>query len=292
MVYSDVSKYLALYDGKDVSGHWRWRILVPFLARIIPDFSPKFFSPERIFSNFWVAKFKFGIVNLFFLSGVGIVLFYYLVGFGFSMWGSLVGVFLFYTARPVIQYCGLPMADSAAYFFTLLCFLALQRKSVFFLFVSFILGTLVKEAVFLSFPALLALEGDKRFKLKSALLMVAVFMAYFLVRFYIWPDYEENKFNLPLILSFKYHIQSLSRFNYLMDLISSFSGVWILAGIGFFLSSTPKLLKRWSWLILLMLVIAGSVGRIIFLAFPVVIPLAVGGLEYTYDYFFKVKDVR
>ena len=277
----DASKYISVYDGKEIEGHWRFRPLTPFLARILPDPPHWLFSKHRDITDLWIAKIKFGAVNLFFLTATGVVLFWFLGAFGLSLFESLVGMLLFYTARPVLQSAGTPTADAAFYCFLLVCLYALYRQNLFLLVAGFSMGIFAKEAMFLVFPALL-LSQMKRKTLVCTLLIPST-LAYFFFRFYLYPDSAERYFNLVYLFRFTQQIFSLVHCNVLLDLFSSFGLLWAFALYALFYSGTPVLLKRWSWLVLLILgmivFLGGNFGRIAFKAFPIVIPLALYGIR-------------
>jgi len=275
----DAAKYLALYHKEQVIGHWRWRVLVPFLARTLPDLPGHFFSENREATDLWMARVKFGIVNFAFLSATGVLFFYFLGAFGFFIGEALLGVMLFYTARPVIQFTGIPMTDAAGYFFLLLCFFGLLRKDLALLTAGFFAGIFARETVFLAFPACLLLPDSAKFKIKACSVMVLIFLGYCVFRFYIFPDSGENYFNLPLVLSPVFQAGCFSKINRLLDLFSSFGPVWFFAFYALFLPKLPVLLRKWSWLIVIVLFIAGSAGRILFPVFPLVIPLALFGIR-------------
>jgi len=275
----DTAKYLALYHKEPVIGHWRWRVLVPLLARSLPDLPGYFFSERRETTDLWQAKVKFGIVNFAFLSATGILFFYFLGALGFFAWEALLGVLLFYTARPVIQSAGIPMTDAAGYFFLLLCFFGLLRKDLVLLSAGFFGGIFARETVFLAFPACLLLPDGIRFKIKACSVTGLILLGYCVYRFYIFPDPGENYFNFPLVFSPAFQAGCFSKINRLLDLFSSFGPVWFFAFYALFLPKVPVLLRKWSWLILIALFMAGNTGRILFPVFPVVIPLAVFGIR-------------
>lgn len=276
--YPDAFKYLSIYQGRLVNGNLRFRILVPSLARILPNPPHWLFSSTRIISDFWLAKVKFGFVNFLFLCATGVLFFYYLTAFGFSDLSSLIGVLFFYTARPVIQFTGTPLADASAYFFMLLCLYALLRQKFLLLFLGFLVGVFSKETLFFIIPAILLSIFDYKTKAKALSLLVPSTLTYFAFRFYIAPDPQEARFILPWFLIVKnqlFFLSHLNRINHLLDLFTAFGFLWVPALYALFFLKPYPLLRRWSWLILIILMVGGDGGRILFLSFPIVIPLVI-----------------
>ncbi len=75
----------------------------------------------------------------------------------------------------------------------------------------------------------------------------------------------------------------LFTFSKLADLFSSFNLLWFPALYALIRCNPPTLLYRWSYLAIVMLIMillfGLSLGRILFYAFPVVIPLALYGIR-------------
>ncbi|MCX5704021.1 MAG: hypothetical protein NT066_06000, partial [Candidatus Omnitrophica bacterium] len=205
--------------------------------------------------------------------------FYYLAALGFSDLYSLIGVLFFYTARPVIQFTGIPLADASAYFFMLLCLFALLRENFLLLFLGFSVGVFAKETLLFIIPVILLSAFDYKTKTKEVFWLAPITIAYFIFRFYIAPDPEEAQFILPLALVIKnqlFYLSHLNSVNHMLDLFSAFGLLWIPAFYTLFFLKPYFLLRRWSWLILIILIVGGGYsGRLVFLSFPIVIPLAI-----------------
>jgi len=281
---SDSLLYLSMYNSKTVQGHWRYRVVTPFLAKALPDMPSSLFNQKRIITDFWIAKVKFGIVNFFFLSLTGILFFYFLLSFGFSLTESLLGILLFYTARPVIQNSGAPMVEASAYFFLILCLYATRLGNLPLLAIGFSIGVFAKETIFLIFPAILL--SQLKNKTKAIIYLLPATAAYLLSRFHIYPGAQETHLNLKyLLFPAGYQLNSLFRFNKLADLISSFGLLWLPALYALGERKIDLQIRKWSYLIIFVLVIIlllnvdGNFGRLLFMSFPIVIPLALYGIR-------------
>jgi len=196
---SDTLDYLAMYRGEKVSYVYRAsRVAIPLLARILPEPPGWIFDSTRRITDTWIATVKFGIVNFVFLALTGILFFYFLLQLDFSTWESLLGVLLFYTARPVVQNAGVPMLEAAGYFFLLLCVYAILREYYVMLAVAFLVGVFVKETVFLAFPAVLL--SEQKHKVRLIFLLLLGFIVYYSFRLYLYHiDARKLYFNMKLI---------------------------------------------------------------------------------------------
>ena len=277
----DAITYLSMYNSKIVHGHWRYRLLTPSLARVLPDLPSSLFNDSRVITDFWIAKVKFDIINFLFLSTTGILLFYFLLSLDLSFYESLIGILLFYTARPVIQSAGAPMVEASAYFFLILCLYAIRLKNLLLLTLGFSIGLFAKETTFLILPVVFFSELKNR--IKAIFLLFPGIAIYLIFRFYIHPDSQENYFHLKYILSAGPRLCSLIRFNKAVDLFSSFGLLWIPVIYALINRKGPTQILRWSYLFLFLLgmifLLGFNLGRILFYAFPVVIPLALYGMR-------------
>ncbi len=276
----DAQIYLAMYKGETVQRYEHCRILTPFLAKVLPDIPKRLFDERRKISDFWMAKIKFGVVNFCFLAATGMLFFYFLKDLGYASWESLVGCFLFYSARPVMQCAGLPMVEASAYFFLILCFYAIISQDVLLFFIGFSAGLFAKESVLLVIPAIL-LSG---IPCKSKMLFAAI-PAITLYSFFRAGSVPYEPFVAMNIFStIQYQFSdNLLHFNKLLDLFSSFGLLWLPVLLAWTGRKLPWPLERWKWLILIMLLITLffglNLGRALFMVFPIVIPLALFGLR-------------
>lgn len=284
----DALLYLSIYRGQEAPvKYWSSRIVTPFLARILPDPPGWLFSPQRELSEPWIAKIKFGTVNFIFLTLTGILLFYFLLSFEFSPAESLLGVLLFYSMRPVVQYAGTPMAEAVGYFFLLLCFYAIRKNNLILLAIGFLPGVFIKEAAFLSFGAVLLFERRfwrSRFALRALFLLIACSLVFYATRLYIFHiPLGERHFSLLTTNNLKNVLMGVFSFNKAADLLSSFGLLWILFAYGLIRGRPAELMRRWSYLVVVLLAVIFllqlNLGRLLFFVFPVVIPLVLYGIR-------------
>ena len=279
---ADVQIYLDMYEGKPVEGCECCRVLTPSLAKLLPDFPMSFFSESRNASDkYWMARIKFGVINLCFLIATGVLLFYFLKNYGFNIQESLIGSLMFYSARPVIQQAGDPMVDASAYFFLILCLYAIQREYILMFLIGFFFGLLSKESVFLALFALIF--SNKKSKLKIVVLTLPLIVAYLFFRHALVRS--ECFLEMNYILAAKEQLYNLAHLNTTLDLFSSFSLLWIPAIFALLKHQRlPRELYHWALsipiLLLIILFFKLNLGRALFMAFPVVIPLALFGLSY------------
>lgn len=281
----DALYYLSMYRGERVDDiYWPSRVLTPFLARCLPNPPEWLFQINRNISDSWLATVKFGIVNFFFLLATGIIFFYFLISLDFSVTESLIGILLFYVSTPVVHSAGTPMVEAAGYFFLLLCWYAIQCQNLIMLAIGFLIGMFAKETVFLVFPIILL--SHLKYKIRAISLLILGTIIYYILRFAIYNiNAIELYLNMGLLVSnVKYGLLSMTRFNKIIDLFSSFGILWIPALYALMRPDTPLLLHRWSYSIVIMLVVIFlgglNLGRMLFYVFPVVIPLALYGMRY------------
>ena len=90
--------------------------------------------------------------------------------------------------------------------------------------------------------------------------------------------------NIELADGFVDQLRRLFTPNGFVDIVSSFNLFWIPAVFAAFRLPYPSILRRWLWIIALLmamiLLLGGNYGRILFMAFPVVIPLALVGIRH------------
>ncbi len=110
----DSRAYVASYYGEEVHGHWRYRILTPGLARLVPDSLESLL--QRDLTPYRRAHLHFAFVNLGFLTLTGVLLFDYLRVFVTEVWLAMLGMTIYLTSRVNVQGGGAPMVDAGAFF--------------------------------------------------------------------------------------------------------------------------------------------------------------------------------
>jgi hypothetical protein len=280
----DSHSYVDGYYGKEVTGPWRYRIVTIELAKLVP--AEVEWLLQRDSTPYRRAHIHFAVVNLGFMTLTGLLLFSYaryLVGhIGLAILAPIV----YLTSRTNVQSGGAPMVDPGAFFFLLLGTWAILRCKPRWLFIAMLFGIFTKETTLLLWPLLwLADHIGARQKLVLSTLLVPGTLAFLSFRFILYPDpIASSFFNIERVGNFLEQLRRMVTPNGLVDIVSSFSLFWIPAGFAVFRLSYPSILGRWLWLIALLLaiilVLGVNYGRILFMAFPVVIPLALLGIGY------------
>jgi hypothetical protein len=292
---SDVVEYIKIFRGvafSEVPKPFRYRVLTPYLARLVP-FRPEFVAvPSASRSSVdpdKILKFKFGVVNWLGLAATSTLLFVFCRYMYFSSSESLLASFIFLTSFYVVWPSGIPSADPLAFLFLMLGIVATFNNWYFTLFISFTIGMFAKETTALVIPAIFLLPGTVKSKFIKLGLCLPGLVGYMIFRWLISPTNLGQDTN--------YSVSSITE-NLEAALIPSelwlrgvveggfaFGIVWFLALHGWLLIRREKTapLYRLSFLIPVViatpLVLGTNLGRIWFLAFPVIIPLSLLSLR-------------
>jgi hypothetical protein len=279
--WGDSHNYVDSYYGKEVWGHWRYRILTIELAKLVPA------QVERLLTQATPARrayIHFAVVNLGFLTLTGLLFFAYCRYLTGNVWLAVLGAVIFLTCRTA-QSASLPLVDASAFFFLLLGMWAILRRAPFLLFMAMLIGVFAKETTLLLWPLLWLADhiATRQKLLLSALLIPGTFI-YLIWRFVLDVDPGDQLFNIKQVGDFPKQLHGMLNPNGFIDIVSSFNLFWIPAGVAASHLSYPSILRRWLWLfplIMAMIVfLGGSYGRILFLTFPVIIPLALFGIDH------------
>jgi hypothetical protein len=280
--FLDSNDYLSMYFGGAGTGIRAYRPLVPFLARAIPPLPHALFGQQHTFDRFSIAAAKFGVVNFLFLVGACIALAVLQRGFGLTRGQAFLGVLLFLSSETVVRGAGLPMVDTAFFFFFLLALVAVQRDNTWLYFWSLLVGVLAKELVLLAAPMVLLSLLPWRRKIQLLALTTPAVGAYAIVR--VASGAPTDAYVTGQVLGFvPQELAAFASLNGFLNLCTAFGIAWVPAIYAFFRCDLPPLLGRWSWLLpmvfLGVVLGAGNPGRSVFSAFPVVEPLAAIGLS-------------
>lgn len=285
LVRNDQAAYLRLYFGEPVDIHQRYRILVPYLARLVPLPDTKlFFRPGRPVNEVTIAALKFGVVNLLFLTATAVLVCYLAQGFGLSFEQGLLGSVLFLSSYFILLTGGIPLTEPGYFFFLALGVLAIQRRSLWLLTLAVTIGVWANEQVgwLLLFVLFAPYAWSERVKLASGVLPALIL--YTVVRLWIFPprsDYFVSGYffsQIPAALRYVFTPFGLVR------ILMTFGLLWIPCIFALLRCKLPSTLARWSWSIpgvfLLMLSIGSNdIFRTMTATFPVAIPLALIGLD-------------
>lgn len=276
--------YVDEFYGKQTEGHWQYRIVTIELVRLVPNQVERLL--KRDVTPYRRAHIHFAIVNVLFLILGGCLFFTYSRDLLKSVWLAILGSVIFLTSRTNLLEGGAPMVDAGAFFFLLLGAWAILRVSPVWLFIAMLVGVFTKETTLLLWPLLWLTDHlSTRQKMLFSILLVPGTVAFLIFRFVLYPDPAGSDFfSIEKVPDFVDQVRGILTPNGLIDLVSSFSLFWIPAAFAMFRLSYPSILRRWLWLIPLLMVmvlfLGGNFGRILFLAFPVVIPLALIGLRH------------
>ena len=280
--------YLPLYRGERPSvnyEHAARRVLVPFLARIVPDLPDSAFTPGRSFDDDFRATVKFAAVNMMFLTLTGCVVYYLARSFpGVAPELGLVASLMYLGLPATVTKGAIPLVDAAYLFFFGLCALAIRHRKPVLLAIAALIGVLAKEQVLLVTALVLLAPYSILSRVKLLAALVPSYLAYAGLSAVIAPPtmapYAVAQSSARVLESVAYMVSP----NGLVRVFLAFGPLWVLAGLGLFRYRTPPILRRWAWFSLLVsaaIPLTGATGlsRHLMILYPVVIPLAVLGLR-------------
>lgn len=278
-VYPDSRRYVHLVMGEPEQPPFRYRVLVPALARLIPDRVVTSLTIRKNPTPVWLAQVKLCLLNALFLSLTGWALWLLLVRLDFSDAEALLGSVVFYLMRPTIQFGSTPMVDPASWFLIALGAACLVRRQFGWLSLVLVAGAVTKETTFILVP--LALLLPERPKIRELALIVLPGLTVLLaLRFVLgapWLSWvEPARVGRVSVTIGRWFTPSG-----LHSAAGAFGLLWVPAVIGY--RNASPLLRRWTWVLVPMLVLmfwlGTNLGRLLFLAFPAVIPLALVGMR-------------
>ena len=277
-------------NNYDVNKVHKYRFITPYVISKLSKLLDKEKDERTILLLFY-------LLNFVIISATAYVLYLFLLQLGFKQFIALLGITIFLTSRVTIYSTAVPLVDSAYYLaIALVVYLALVGKITLLAFL-FPLLILTKENII---PILLmpfankANYHQKRVYILSAGLFVAVitfFLARFLIDNYqsVAPDGVTNDFLHIIATHFtfvKLHILKLFSLAGIHDVFHSFTFFWFLAFIGYFINKKQKKLSIPLFISLLIpisiffSILSGNFGRMLFTAFPVVIPYALISIQH------------
>jgi hypothetical protein len=288
--YNDALTYIRMVEGSESEpGPFRYRVVVPSVAAAIPDAVINALSArKRVVGSRAAAKLL--LTNFVFLTLCGFAVWALLKQFAFSDTDALLGSLLFYASRIVVQYGGVPMVDAASWFFLAgaIAMLLAERYWAFAILV--LIGMFVKETILLLIPFCALVPGRSRgFYVRAAVILTGVLGAYTIFRtnstvaHSIVPSVSASITDLPSMLGYAEQDRMKRWFSLggLLQLVSAFGPLWILAWLGRSAINHDRVLRRWLLVLPVMLMAlfwtGANISRLLFLAFPVIVPLALVG---------------
>ncbi len=152
----DLADYLAIYRGpQDIRlgyvprSHRDYRVVVPYLARLVPLPPRSLSRSERQFDELVEGALRFAILNALFTFGSSLLAYYFCRWFGFSVLLSLFGSVLYLSLTGVNGHEGIPQVDSGFFFVFGVGALAILKRCQLLLLVSCTLGIFIKEPMVL-----------------------------------------------------------------------------------------------------------------------------------------------
>ncbi len=286
--YSDTQDYISLYRGETASGIRAFRPLVPWLARLVPDFPASIFDTGRDVSRELQIVLKFGAVNYLFLVAASLTLFELQRSLGLDGWASLLGMALFLSLPTVVRSAGLPMTDTAFYFFFCLALWAVLKRNWAVLLAASTLGVMAKELALLVMPLILLTKCSWKTRLRLLLAVLPALFVVILLRFWmpainLASGWDDGYLSGSILGLTGYQLRWLFSASGLVDMFMAFTLAWPLAIYALVVGDVPDTLRSWIYLlpivILGVLLGAGNLSRSTVAAFPVIIPLAAIGLQ-------------
>lgn len=288
-IVGDVGQYVRMEQGTpldQIARPFRYRVFTPLIAHAVP-LPPASLLRYFDMSDDKLVLLRFGLVNWVGIAVAGMAMVAVSLALEFTLPEGLLAALLFFTALPVVNFDGAPMADAWGHAFLALGLLAALRGSLVGLFVASLIGMFAKETTVLLLPMVLLLAGTWRQRAWRVAALLPGLAAYAFFRLVAHPggagfpaDPHTSLENLGWRLQHGPYYMWL-----LWDGGSAFLALWPLAAIGLWnlRSRRHEPLARLAWLVpgifLVPLAIGSNVGRIWFYAFPVMIPLALEGLR-------------
>ena len=284
----DIRAYIGIQQGKplsEVAPPYRYRILTPLLARAVPPPPASLFVNRKHLADRRVL-FRFAVVNTLGLAAAAWFLLLLMDATGFDPWQSLVGGLLFLGSFIPMTTATLPRVDAWAFAFLAGSLWAVVRGRPRILFVLFSLGMFTKETTLLVPLAVLLLKQPRKARVVQLACLAPALLAYFVFRVLLFPA-ERPLYSVASAGKFAAEVfGTAGGFGFYMSRgVAVFGLLWLLAAWGWaqHRHRTDHPLIRWSCIVPVVLVIpfvlALNVGKVWAFSFPVVIPLAVWGVQ-------------
>jgi hypothetical protein len=282
----DAAQYVRMFQGAsldEIPKPFRYRILTPYLARLVP-FLPASLTRVYEVTPDKVIKFKFAVVNLLGLAGAALFTFLLCETLGFSSLESLAGGLLFITGFTVVNFGGAPMVDALSFFFLAAAIVCVLRDWNVGLLLSVLVGMFARESTAYVLVPILALRGPASARVRKVLLCLPGFLAYLVFRLVLRPTKMGWNYGVADMLdNLRITLTSSARLGWIAtDGGLAFGLLWILALWGWW-----TLVRRREWghplfrlsflipfAMLIPNLVWANIGRLFYLAFPAVIPLA------------------
>jgi hypothetical protein len=249
-----------------VSSPFVYRVLTPFLVYLIPI--------DHLIG--------FKLVNYSAIFFTSILFYYYLRKLNFSRLISTAGIlFLLFspiTIYNIYNYC---LTDSLSFLFFLLAFYGILTKNRKLYFIALTIGILNRETILFAVPLFFIYglrETNLKESIKSTFLLSLPALAVFLgIRYLLRFGAYYNSYSTGTLVIM---IENFAKVGLpiLYQLYMPFGILWVLFVVTLIKKKIKSdFLKSAVWLVPLMalqILVAGDIFRVIFLAFPIIIPIA------------------
>jgi hypothetical protein len=236
--YNDAMRYIAMVERTGTApSPYRYRILVPALARLIPDRVISLVSSRKDPTTAWIAAAKLSLLNVLFLAAAGAAIVLLMLVLRFDWNEAMLASLLFYTTRPVVQYGGVPMVEAAAWFFLAAAAASLLAQRYLALALITAIGVLAKETVLLVIPLAVLSPHSRRERFRSLGALVPAALLCVALRVWYLPDASPDAFgawwNSARAAWLDVTAELWLSPSGFVDLVSSFGPLWVLAVIGY-----------------------------------------------------------
>jgi len=286
---TDAKSYMQMSNGNyNVNSTHRYRFIIPKTVSLVRPYLGNLYNSNAVMGESKAKRkndrFIFFIVNSIISALTAYLTYKYITFLGLGYLGGLIGGVFFLVSRVVIISTGTPLVDSLQYLSLILYSIFILNNQFNKLSMLFPLMVLSKETLIpLIFAPLIKKESRKKSIFISIILSLLVLV---IVRVILYKsDYESN---INLYQNFLNHgLSSLDRFKRLFTFngiyraIYSYGFILFLSVLGYLINrsrrdinlpSSINILIPYS---LLLSLLSNDTGRILFIAFPVIIPFSI-----------------
>ncbi len=270
-----------------VEAPFRYRPLTPLLASLVPPPPTWLHNFRQKISDDELLAYRFALANA---AGVALAAWFLLllmIELGFGPWECLAGSLLLLGSHYPVYLGTAPLADAWAWASLAAGLWALLTRRWWLLAVGFAAGLFNKESALLLPMAAALLPWSRAERMRLLLCFVPTLGAYAWFRLTLAPDGA-------LLAPPGWHTAYLESLLTTSDWITvpkslfwSFGALWIPAAVGWTCVRPGSVLARWRLLIVVVLlspfVLVKGMGRVWFMAFPFVLPLALLGIRSWID---------
>ena len=248
---------------------FRWRIVVPLVAGLLPH------ADTAQVQAVW------GVIDAVALTAAAWFLHRFLRERGASAASALLGAVLFFASWVILRYAGGVLIDAASYAVLAAAAYASAARRTALLAVVMTVGMFVKETTALALVLIVLLDHPWAVRARQLAVGLPGVLGYVVFRL-LTPTDQGYAYSVGRIVE---AVRTLGSAHGLVLAVAqgvlTFGPLWLLAAIGW--RARALLPRRTAWLVPLVLVVPYLIGsnlaRVWFLAFPVVIPFAVVGVD-------------